>query len=54
MVGITQIDNIVYGFVNGCIIRTYFQEQKPDAGPGDANSEYIKLKVVGNVSKLVI
>ncbi|PSN42085.1 hypothetical protein C0J52_13017 [Blattella germanica] len=25
-------------------------EQKPDAGPGDANSEYIKLKVVGNDS----
>ncbi|KAL2737789.1 small ubiquitin-related modifier-like [Vespula squamosa] len=26
------------------------QEQKPEAGPGDANSEYIKLKVVGNDS----
>lgn len=26
------------------------QEQKPDAGPGDTNSEYIKLKVVGNDS----
>lgn len=26
------------------------QEQKPDSGPGDANSEYIKLKVVGNDS----
>ncbi|EGI67360.1 Small ubiquitin-related modifier [Acromyrmex echinatior] len=27
-----------------------FVEQKPEAGPGDANSEYIKLKVVGNDS----
>nr|CAD7446505.1 unnamed protein product [Timema bartmani] len=26
------------------------KEQKPDAGPGDANSEYIKLKVVGNIN----
>lgn len=26
------------------------QEQKPDAGPGDPSSEYIKLKVVGNDS----
>ena len=31
--------------------RCLLQEQKPEAGPGDANSEYIKLKVVGNVSK---
>ncbi|CAB3374679.1 small ubiquitin-related modifier-like [Cloeon dipterum] len=26
------------------------QDNKPDAGPGDGNSEYIKLKVVGNDS----
>lgn len=26
------------------------QEQKPDAGPGDSSSDYIKLKVVGNDS----
>lgn len=25
---------------------------QPDAGPGDANSDYIKLKVVGNVSNI--
>lgn len=32
------------------MVGIFFQEQKPDSNPSDSNTEYIKLKVVGNVS----
>lgn len=35
------------------LTKIFFPDlQKPDSGPGDASSDYIKLKVVGNVSIL--